>query len=82
VALRHAFVIPVPLVQVTERCLPAPLAVTVVDQGSQFTSKERDLWAYADGITLGFSRPGKPTDKVNGEFACPKFALSHPKNAN
>ena len=29
-----------------------------VDQGSQFTSKELDLWAYANGITLDFSRRG------------------------
>jgi Integrase core domain len=35
-----------------------------VDQGSQFTSKELDLWAYANGITLDFSRPGKPTDNA------------------
>lgn len=28
-----------------------------VDQGSQFTSKELDPWAYANGITLDFSRP-------------------------
>lgn len=35
-----------------------------VDQGSQFTSKELDLWAYANGITLHFSRPGKPTDNA------------------
>ncbi len=35
-----------------------------VDQGSQFTSKELDLWAYAKGITLDFSRPGKPTDNA------------------
>ena len=33
-----------------------------VDQGSQFTSKELDLWAYVKGVTLDFSRPGKPTD--------------------
>jgi putative transposase len=33
-----------------------------VDQGCQFTSKELDLWAYTRGITLDFSRPGKPTD--------------------
>lgn len=26
-----------------------------IDQG-QFTSKKRDLWAYANGITLDFSR--------------------------
>jgi putative transposase len=35
-----------------------------VDQGSQFTSKELDLWAYTNGITLDFSRPGKPTDNA------------------
>lgn len=35
-----------------------------VDQGCQFTSKELDLWAYANGVTLDFSRPGKPTDNA------------------
>ena len=35
-----------------------------VDQGSQFTSKELDLWAYTNGVTLDFSRPGKPTDNA------------------
>lgn len=35
-----------------------------VDQGCQFTSKELDLWAYANSITLDFSRPGKPTDNA------------------
>lgn len=35
-----------------------------VDQGSQFTSKELDLWAYSNGVTLDFSRPGKPTDNA------------------
>jgi putative transposase len=35
-----------------------------VDLGSQFPSKELDLWAYANGITLDFSRPGKPTDNA------------------
>lgn len=35
-----------------------------VDQGCQFTSKELDLWAYSNGITLDFSRPGKPTDNA------------------
>jgi transposase InsO family protein len=38
-----------------------------VDQGSQFTSKELDLWAYASGVTLDFSRPGKPTDNAYAE---------------
>lgn len=35
-----------------------------VDQGCQFTSKELDLWAYANDVTLDFSRPGKPTDNA------------------
>jgi transposase InsO family protein len=30
--------------------------------GIQFTSKELDLWTYANGIMLDFSRPGKPAD--------------------
>jgi putative transposase len=41
--------------------LPATIRV---DQGSQFTSKELDLWAYSNGVTLDFSRPGKPTDNA------------------
>ena len=44
-----------------------------VDQGSEFVSRDLDLWAYAKGVTLDFSRPGKPTDKAfieafNGRF--------------
>jgi putative transposase len=33
-----------------------------VDQGSEFISRDLDLWAYRRGVTLDFSRPGKPTD--------------------
>ena len=33
-----------------------------VDQGTEFVSRNLDLWAYAHGVTLDFSRPGKPTD--------------------
>ena len=32
-----------------------------VDQGPEFVSKDLDLWAYARGVELDFSRPGKPT---------------------
>lgn len=44
-----------------------------VDQGSEFVSRDFDLWAYAKGVTLDFSRPGKPTDNAyieafNGRF--------------
>jgi putative transposase len=33
-----------------------------VDNGSEFISKALDRWAYENGVTLDFSRPGKPTD--------------------
>ena len=33
-----------------------------VDQGSEFVSRDLDLWAYANNVVLDFSRPGKPTD--------------------
>ena len=35
-----------------------------VDNGPEFISKALDLWAYANGVTLDFSRPGKPTDNA------------------
>jgi putative transposase len=44
-----------------------------VDQGAEFVSRDLDLWAYTNGVTLDFSRPGKPTDNAyieafNGRF--------------
>jgi len=33
-----------------------------IDNGSEFTSKRLDQWAYLQGVRLDFSRPGKPTD--------------------
>ena len=33
-----------------------------VDNGSEFTSKRLDQWAYLSGVRLDFSRPGTPTD--------------------
>lgn len=44
-----------------------------VDNGSEFISKSLDRWAYENGVTLDFSRPGKPTDNAliesfNGSF--------------
>jgi putative transposase len=44
-----------------------------VDNGPEFVSKELDLWAFMRGVTLDFSRPGKPTDNAyiesfNGKF--------------
>ena len=48
-------------------------AVIRVDQGTEFVSRDLDLWAYQRGVTLDFSRPGKPTDNAfiesfNGKF--------------
>ena len=44
-----------------------------VDQGTEFVSRDLDLWAYQRGVMLDFSRPGKPTDNAyieafNGRF--------------
>ena len=44
-----------------------------VDNGPEFISKALDRWAYENGVTLDFSRPGKPTDNAfvesfNGRF--------------
>src|SRR5690554_4775658 len=41
--------------------------------GSEFVSRDMDLWAYQKGVILDFSRPGKPTDNAyiesfNGSF--------------
>jgi putative transposase len=35
-----------------------------VDQGSEFVSRDLDLWAYQNNVVLDFSRPGKPTDNA------------------
>jgi len=54
--------------------LQAHLAGTIrVDQGTEFVSRDLDLWAYQRGVTLDFSQPGKPTDNAfiesfNGKF--------------
>ena len=34
------------------------------DNGPEFISKALDRWAYDNGVTLDFSRPGKPTDNA------------------
>jgi putative transposase len=40
---------------------PLPQAITV-DNGTEFTSKALDEWAYRNGVQLDFIRPGKPTE--------------------
>lgn len=39
----------------------SPKAITV-DNGTEFTSRALDDWAYRCGIKLDYTRPGKPTD--------------------
>lgn len=44
-----------------------------VDHGTEIVSRNLDLWAYAHGVTLDFSKQGKPTDSpfteaFNGRF--------------
>ncbi|MBB6262300.1 putative transposase, partial [Paenochrobactrum gallinarii] len=44
-----------------------------VDNGSEFISKDLELWVYMNAVILDFSRPGKPTDNAyiesfNGKF--------------
>lgn len=43
------------------------------DNGSEFIGKDVDRWAYEHGVTMDYSRPGKPTDNpfiesFNGSF--------------
>jgi putative transposase len=38
-----------------------------VDRGPKFISKELDLWAWMNGVTLDLLRPGKPTDNAYAE---------------
>ena len=37
------------------------------DQGTEFTSKAMDHWAYWNQVKFDFSRPGKPTDNAVAE---------------
>lgn len=47
-----------------------------VDQGSEFVSRDMDLWAYQRGVTLDFSRPGKPTENASIEAFNGRSGLS------
>lgn len=55
------------VVETLERvCRHAGYPKTIrVDQGSEFISRDLDLWAYQKNVVLDFSRPGKPTDNAS-----------------
>ena len=65
------------VVQVLERVVKVhgkPQAIRV-DNGSEFISKDVDLWAYWNHVKLDFSRPGKPTDNAYIESFNARFRL-------
>jgi putative transposase len=47
-----------------------------VGNGPEFISKALDRWAYENGVTLDFSRPGKPTHNPVLSFAEGAFVES------
>jgi putative transposase len=54
----------------SERGLPE---IICVDNGTEFTSRALDYWAYLRGVKIHFIRPGKPTENghiesFNGKF--------------
>ena len=44
-------------------------------QGTEFVSRDLDLWAYTRGVALDFSRPGKPTDNAFIEVFNERFRV-------
>ena len=42
-------------------------AVIACDNGTEFTSRALDHWAWVHAVQLDFSRPGKPTDNATIE---------------
>ncbi len=47
--------------------------IIIIDNGTEFTSKVLDAWAFEHGVKLHFIRPGKPVDNAfcesfNGRF--------------
>jgi putative transposase len=45
----------------------------VCDNGPEFTSKALDQWAFKNGVTLHFIRPGKPVENAYAESFNGKF---------
>jgi putative transposase len=55
----------------TRRTIPKTIRV---ENGPEFTSKFLDQWAYSNGVTPDFSRPGKPTDNRLSNLSTAVFA--------
>jgi putative transposase len=55
----------------------APRSIRV-DNGTEFTSVAMDRWAYCNGVTLDFSRPGKPQDNALIEALNSRFRQECP----
>lgn len=52
-------------VELARVCAEAGYPTSIrVDQGSEFISRELDLWAYGKGVAIDFSRSGRPTDNA------------------
>ena len=49
--------------------------VMCVDNGSEFTGKVFDQWAFENGVKLCFIRPGKPTDNAMIESFNARFRI-------
>jgi putative transposase len=45
----------------------------IVDNGTEFTSKAMDVWAYQNGVELKFIQPGKPIQNAFIESFNDKF---------
>ncbi|MBA7706114.1 hypothetical protein ES703_114960 [subsurface metagenome] len=52
-----------------------PFCFFPIYYGSEFISKDVDLWAYWNHVKLDFSRPGKPTDNAYIESFNARFRL-------
>jgi hypothetical protein len=51
-----------------------------VDNGSEFISRDVDQWAYANNVTLDFSRLGKPIDNgfIEANAPTPQADITSP----
>jgi len=46
------------------------------DNGSEFSGRLVDLWAYANKVVMEYSRPGKPTDNASSNHLTERCAMN------